>query len=150
MNLEDLYRLMRNGHVRAQAVIDTIPKPLLVLDRDLCVDTIPLANCAAPMLVEAHCGEDLAFSARTRAPAASSTPRVGFARHHVLIASAIASALISGRGALYRFPAPDTNPSTQDIMALPTFLSLSSIWAVHHSQVCKPTPYVRTPLSSVA
>ena len=39
MNLEDLYRLMRNGHVQAQGIIDTVSDPLLVLDRDLIVET---------------------------------------------------------------------------------------------------------------
>jgi PAS domain-containing protein len=38
MSLEDLYRLMRNGHVRAQSIVDTVPDPLLVLDRSLCVE----------------------------------------------------------------------------------------------------------------
>ncbi|PDT43915.1 sensor histidine kinase [Sinorhizobium fredii] len=37
MNLEDLYRLLRNGHVEAQGIIDTVPDPLLVLDQNLCV-----------------------------------------------------------------------------------------------------------------
>ncbi|YCI07088.1 PAS domain-containing protein (plasmid) [Ensifer sp. D2-11] len=37
MNLEDLYRLLRNGHIEAQGIIDTVPDPLLVLDRNLCV-----------------------------------------------------------------------------------------------------------------
>lgn len=39
MNLEDLYRLLRNGHVEAQGIIDTVPEPLLVLDQNLCVRT---------------------------------------------------------------------------------------------------------------
>jgi two-component sensor histidine kinase len=37
MNLEDLYRLMRNGHVQAQGIVDTVPDPLLVLDQNLCI-----------------------------------------------------------------------------------------------------------------
>lgn len=37
MHLEDLYRLLRNGHVQAQSIIDTVPDPLLVLDQNLCV-----------------------------------------------------------------------------------------------------------------
>lgn len=37
MNLEDLYRLLRNGHVEAQGIIDTVPDPLLVLDQNLCI-----------------------------------------------------------------------------------------------------------------
>ncbi|MCA1369742.1 PAS domain-containing protein [Bradyrhizobium sp. BRP14] len=39
MNLEDLYRLLRNGHVESQGIIDTVPDPLLVLDQNLCVRT---------------------------------------------------------------------------------------------------------------
>jgi two-component sensor histidine kinase len=39
MSLEDLYRLIRNGHVQAQGVVDTVPDPLLVLDRNLCVES---------------------------------------------------------------------------------------------------------------
>jgi len=39
MNLEDLYRLLRTGHVQAQSMIDTIDDPLLVLDQTLCVQT---------------------------------------------------------------------------------------------------------------
>jgi len=39
VNLEDLYRLMRNGHVQAQGIIDTSPDPVLVLDRDLVIET---------------------------------------------------------------------------------------------------------------
>lgn len=37
MTLEDLYRLLRAGHVQAQGVMDTIGQPLLVLDTSLCV-----------------------------------------------------------------------------------------------------------------
>jgi two-component sensor histidine kinase len=39
MNLEDLYRLLRGAHVQAQGVVDTVPDPLLVLDKDLCVES---------------------------------------------------------------------------------------------------------------
>ena len=38
MDLEDLYRLIRNGHVRAQSIVDTVPDPLLVLDGNLCIE----------------------------------------------------------------------------------------------------------------
>lgn len=37
MNVEDLYRLLRTGHVQAQGIVDTIADPLLVLDQSLCV-----------------------------------------------------------------------------------------------------------------
>lgn len=39
MQLEDLYRLLRNGQVRAQSIVDTVPDPLLLLDQDLRVQT---------------------------------------------------------------------------------------------------------------
>lgn len=37
MTIEDLYRLLRAGHVQAQGVVDTVPDPLLVLDESLCI-----------------------------------------------------------------------------------------------------------------
>lgn len=37
MTLEDLYRLLRSGHVQAQGVVDTMTQPVVVLDRNLCV-----------------------------------------------------------------------------------------------------------------
>ncbi|MDK1388015.1 HWE histidine kinase domain-containing protein [Sinorhizobium sp. 8-89] len=39
MNLEDLYRLLRNGHIQSQGIVDTVPDPLLVLDQNLCVQS---------------------------------------------------------------------------------------------------------------
>jgi len=39
MNLEDIYRLLRNDHLEAQGIIDTVPDPLLLLDQNLCVRT---------------------------------------------------------------------------------------------------------------
>ncbi len=39
MNLEDLYRLLRNGHLEARGIVDTVPDPLLLLDENLCVQT---------------------------------------------------------------------------------------------------------------
>jgi two-component sensor histidine kinase len=35
MNVEDLYRLLRSGHVQAQGIVDTIDDPMLVLDESL-------------------------------------------------------------------------------------------------------------------
>lgn len=35
MNLEDLYRLLRAGHIQAQGVVDTLEEPLLLLDENL-------------------------------------------------------------------------------------------------------------------
>lgn len=37
--LEDLYRLLKSGHVQAQGVVDTMTQPVIVLDRNLCVMT---------------------------------------------------------------------------------------------------------------
>ena len=39
MNTEDLYRLLRTGHVQAQGVVDTVSDPLLVLDDSLRVQS---------------------------------------------------------------------------------------------------------------
>lgn len=40
MNLADIYRLMRNAHIQAQSIVDTIPEPLLVLDNHHCVESV--------------------------------------------------------------------------------------------------------------
>ncbi|MEG3178908.1 HWE histidine kinase domain-containing protein [Sphingomonas sp. RB3P16] len=37
MYTEDLYRLLRTGHVQLQGIVDTVADPLLVLDAGLCV-----------------------------------------------------------------------------------------------------------------
>lgn len=37
--LEDLYRLLRSGHVQAQGVVDTMTQAIIVLDQNLCVST---------------------------------------------------------------------------------------------------------------
>lgn len=37
MTLEELYRLLRLGHVQAQGIVDTIEQPLVVLDERMCV-----------------------------------------------------------------------------------------------------------------
>lgn len=39
MMLEDLYRLLKSGHVQAQGVVDTMTQPIVVLDRNLNVTT---------------------------------------------------------------------------------------------------------------
>ncbi|QYA16400.1 PAS domain-containing protein [Rhizobium sp. AB2/73] len=39
MMLEDLYRLLRTGHVQAQGVVDTMTQPIVVLDQNLCIAT---------------------------------------------------------------------------------------------------------------
>ncbi|RVD64121.1 PAS domain-containing sensor histidine kinase [Mesorhizobium sp. M7A.F.Ca.ET.027.03.2.1] len=43
MNMEDLYRLLRVGHVQLQGIVDTIADPLLVLDQSLCVQAASLS-----------------------------------------------------------------------------------------------------------
>jgi PAS domain S-box-containing protein len=35
MTLEDLYRLLRSGHVQSQGIVDTLQEPLVVLDRGM-------------------------------------------------------------------------------------------------------------------
>ena len=37
MDLEDLYRLLRVGHIQSQGIVDTLTEPLLVLDKGFCV-----------------------------------------------------------------------------------------------------------------
>jgi len=37
MNMEDLYRLLRTGHIQAQGIVDTVADPMLVLDSSLCI-----------------------------------------------------------------------------------------------------------------
>ncbi|OWW05067.1 histidine kinase [Rhizobium sp. R72] len=39
MLLEDLYRLLRAGHVQAQGIVDTMTQPVIVLDQGMCVST---------------------------------------------------------------------------------------------------------------
>lgn len=39
MNLVDIYRLLRSAHIQAQAIVDTVPEPLLVLDDNLRVES---------------------------------------------------------------------------------------------------------------
>jgi two-component sensor histidine kinase len=39
MMLEDLYRLLRAGHVQAQGIVDTMTQPIVVLDPRMCVIT---------------------------------------------------------------------------------------------------------------
>ena len=37
MDLEDIYRLLRAGHIQAQGIVDTLDEPLLVLDENLAI-----------------------------------------------------------------------------------------------------------------
>ncbi|MBW9115538.1 PAS domain-containing protein [Rhizobium cauense] len=39
MLLEDLYRLMKTGHVQAQGIVDTMTQPVVVIDQNFCVTT---------------------------------------------------------------------------------------------------------------
>lgn len=59
MTLEDLYRLLRSGHVQAQGVVDTMTQPVVVLDRRLCVTS---ANNAFVKLFEVERDEVLGES----------------------------------------------------------------------------------------
>lgn len=43
MTLEELYRLLRSGHVQTQGIVDTLQQPLVVLDKSF---TIVNANPA--------------------------------------------------------------------------------------------------------
>jgi hypothetical protein len=43
MNLDDLYRLLRSGHVQSQGIVDTLHDPLLVLGPGLIVVNANLA-----------------------------------------------------------------------------------------------------------
>jgi two-component sensor histidine kinase len=45
LDMEDLYRLLRTGHVQAQGIVDTIDTPLLVLDSSLSVQSANRAFC---------------------------------------------------------------------------------------------------------
>ena len=40
MNVEDLYRILRTGHIQAQGIVDTINDPMIVLDESLCVQAV--------------------------------------------------------------------------------------------------------------
>ncbi len=51
MDLDELYRLLRGSHVRAQGVVDTIRDPLLILSADL---TVLSANPAFYEMFETH------------------------------------------------------------------------------------------------
>ncbi|MFN4142115.1 HWE histidine kinase domain-containing protein [Aestuariivirga sp.] len=53
MTLEELYRLLRAGHVQAQGVVDTIQMPLVVLDQHLCV-----TNANPAFLKQCHVRRD--------------------------------------------------------------------------------------------
>lgn len=59
MTLEDLYRLLRSGHVQAQGVVDTMTQPVVVLDRRFCVTS---ANNAFVKLFEVERDEVLGQS----------------------------------------------------------------------------------------
>ncbi|MCL7999807.1 PAS domain-containing protein [Brucella sp. 21LCYQ03] len=59
MTLEDLYRLLRSGHVQAQGVVDTMTQPVVILDKGLCVTS---ANNAFVELFEVERDEVLGES----------------------------------------------------------------------------------------
>lgn len=39
MTLDELYRLLRTGHVQTQGIVDTLQAPLVVLDKTFCIVT---------------------------------------------------------------------------------------------------------------
>lgn len=43
MNMEDLYRLLRTGHIQAQGIVDTVAEPMLLLDESLRVQHVSRA-----------------------------------------------------------------------------------------------------------
>lgn len=45
MDMEDLYRLLRAGHVQAQGIVDTLDVPVAVLDQGFCVLDVNRAFC---------------------------------------------------------------------------------------------------------
>jgi hypothetical protein len=45
MDMEDLYRLLRTGHMQAQGIVDTIDTPVAVLDESFCVVETNAAFC---------------------------------------------------------------------------------------------------------
>ena len=45
MDMEDLYRLLRAGHVQAQGIVDTLDVPVAVLDEGFCILNVNLAFC---------------------------------------------------------------------------------------------------------
>jgi two-component sensor histidine kinase len=59
MDLDELYRVLRSAHVRAQGVVDTVRDPLLILDADL---TVLDANPAFYRTFEACRDDTVGFS----------------------------------------------------------------------------------------
>jgi PAS domain S-box-containing protein len=47
MDMEDLYRLLRTGHIQAQGIVDTLDVPIAVLDQSFCVVEVNPAFCEA-------------------------------------------------------------------------------------------------------
>jgi two-component sensor histidine kinase len=45
MDMEDLYRLLRTGHLQAQGIVDTLDVPVAVLDQGFCVVDVNRAFC---------------------------------------------------------------------------------------------------------
>ena len=45
MDMEDLYRLLRAGHVQAQGIVDTLDVPVAVLDEGFCILNVNPAFC---------------------------------------------------------------------------------------------------------
>jgi PAS domain S-box-containing protein len=45
MDMEDLYRLLRTGHMQAQGIVDTLDVPVAVLDQSFCILDVNRAFC---------------------------------------------------------------------------------------------------------
>ena len=45
MDMEDLYRLLRTGHMEAQGIVDTLDVPVAVLDQGFCILNVNRAFC---------------------------------------------------------------------------------------------------------
>jgi len=45
MDMEDLYRLLRTGHMQAQGIVDTLDVPVAVLDQSFCIQDVNRAFC---------------------------------------------------------------------------------------------------------
>jgi len=45
MDMEDLYRLLRTGHMQAQGIVDTLDVPVAVLDQGFCIQDVNRAFC---------------------------------------------------------------------------------------------------------
>lgn len=59
--MEDLYRMLRKGHIEAQGIVDTLDAPVALLDEQLCVINVNPAFCVVPK-VERDAAQELVLS----------------------------------------------------------------------------------------